>query len=70
MKMIKDISELKKGDNIIVKDSPSFVTLGFRSIRGDVFNVEPSKSHIIIRCKETENFEEMRLGVGVIFLID
>ena len=70
MRMIKDVTELKKGDSIIVKDNPSFVSLGFKSIRGDIFTIEPGKLHFTIRCKETDKLEQISLEEGVIFLID
>ncbi len=70
MRMIKDLSELKKGDTIILKDCASFKSLGFKSIRGEIFTIEPGMSHFILRCKETESFEQIRLEDGTIFLID
>lgn len=69
MKIIRDISELKKGDTIIVKGCPSFVSLGLKSISGDVFSLEPGKSNFTIRCKETDSFEKVSLEDGTIFLI-
>ena len=69
MKRVSDIRELKKGDTIIVKDCPSFMSLGFKSISGDIFTIEPGKPSFTIRCKETENFEQVSLEDGIIFLI-
>lgn len=69
MKMIKGISELKKGDTVIVKNCPAFESLGFTTIRGDIYNVEADKACFTIKCKETNQFESVNLEDGTIFLI-
>jgi hypothetical protein len=69
MKLISTISELKKGDTIIIKDCAGFESLGFKSVRGDIFNIEPGKLSFTIRCKETDSFEKISLEDGMIFLI-
>ena len=52
MKMIRSISELKKGDTIIAKDCPASTNLGLKSITGDVFALESGKPYFTIRCKD------------------
>ena len=70
MKMVKNISELKKGDTIIAKDCPASTSLGLKSITGDVFALESGKPNFSIRCKETNSIEKVSLEEGTIFLID
>jgi hypothetical protein len=69
MKMLNSISELKKGDTVIVKNCHTFESLGHKSISGDVFNIEAEKSCFTIKCRETEKFESINLKDGTIFLI-
>lgn len=69
MKLIKEISELKKGDTIIVKDQNNFSELGFASVSGDIFDIESGKSEFTIKCKETESIEKVSLDRAKIFLI-
>lgn len=70
MKMISDISELKKGDTVIVKDQAFFEALGFAKVFGDVFTIDLEKPTFIIKCKETESFEEINIETGTIFLLN
>lgn len=68
--MISSISELKKGDTIIVTDHASFEALGFARVFGDVFNIDYGKPNIIIKCKETDSFEKVSIENAKIFLIN
>lgn len=69
MKLISTISELRKGDTVIVKDQLRFEEMGLRSISGDVFDIEAEKQSFIIKCKETSSLEEISVKGGKIFLI-
>lgn len=69
MKMIHSISELKKGDTVIVKNSHNFEAKGYKSISGDIYEIEIDNPIFTIRCKETENIEKISLKDGIIFLI-
>jgi len=67
MKMISDIKELKKGDTVIVKNCSAFMSLGLKSISGDIFNIE--RGRVTIRCKETKSFENISMEDGIVFYI-
>ena len=69
MKMIKNISELKKGDTVIARDCRASTLYGLKSISGDIFNIEPEKENFTIKCIETNSIEEINLKDGAIFLI-
>ncbi len=69
MKLIQDISELKKGDSIIVKDHVFFSNLGFARVFGDVFFIEKGSPNFTIKCKETNSIEKVNVESGKIFLI-
>ena len=69
MKMIQSISELKKGDTVIIKNSHSFESIGLNSVSGDIFEIENDKPFFTIKCKETDKFEKISLKDGIIFLI-
>ena len=70
MKLINDISELKKGDNVIVKDYSRFEALGLGRISGFVFSLEEGKSNFTIKCTETDSIEEVNVESGKIFFIN
>ncbi|MDD4976554.1 MAG: hypothetical protein PHY93_19515 [Bacteriovorax sp.] len=70
MKMISDIAELKKGDTIIVKDYACFESLGYRKVFGEVFSIDLGNPNFIIKCKETDAFENVSIENGKIFLIN
>ena len=70
MKMICDITELKKGDTVIVKGHSWFENLGHQRVFGEVFNIENGETNFTIKCVETASIESVTLGNGKIFLIN
>lgn len=70
MKFINDISELKKGDTIIVKDNAGLCERGFSKVLGDILYIEKGKSNFVIKCKETNSLESINLDTGLIFLLN
>lgn len=69
MKIIRNITELKKGDTVIVKDYACFEALGFRSVSGNVFNIVQGMPNFTIKCNETGSIESVSVESGKIFLI-
>lgn len=69
MKLVTHISELKKGDTLIVKDNSAFHDRGLSKVFGDIFSIDKKKTLITIKCKETESLEIINIDNGVIFLI-
>lgn len=70
MKMIRDLTELKKGDTVIVKDNVFFETRGFSRVTGDVYSIDRANPKFTIKCNETASIEEVSLKSAKIFLIN
>jgi hypothetical protein len=70
MKLISDISELKKGDTVIVKDNAGLVARGFSKVLGDILLIEKGRLDFTLKCKETDSLESITLDTGLIFLIN
>lgn len=69
MKIIREISELKKNDMVIVKDNKSFNVLGYNKVIGCIFLIRDDKKGFSIKCKETGFIENIEFGDGDVFLI-
>lgn len=69
MKLVKEMSEFKKGDTIILKDYSLFEDKGFSRFFGDIFNIEKESTGFVIKCKETNSFEKVQFEKGKIFLV-
>ncbi|MBC7540178.1 MAG: hypothetical protein H7281_15240 [Bacteriovorax sp.] len=70
MKLINDITELKKGDTIIVKGNASLLARGFSKVLGDILLIEKGKLNFTLKCKETDSLESINLDTGLVFLIN
>lgn len=69
MKIINHISELKKGDTIIVKNARDFERRGLMKVTGDVFTIDFSRPQLTIKCNETASIEVVNIDSAKIFLI-
>lgn len=69
MKIINHISELKKGDTVIIKNARDFERRGLMKVTGDVFTIDFSRPKLTIKCNETASIEEVNVENVKIFLI-
>lgn len=69
MKIIRNLSELKKNDTIIIKNNKSFLILGYQKIIGTVFLIKDDNKKFSIKCKETGFIENIEFGDGDVFLL-
>jgi predicted transcriptional regulator len=69
MKFIENIQDLKKGDNIIVKDNSYLSSLGHVKVKGEVFSINEKENRISIKSLDLNSIDEIRIDDGKIFLV-
>lgn len=69
MKFVENIQDLKKGDNIIVKDNRYLSSQGFFKIKAEVFSIKVKENLITIKSLERDSIDEISLEDGKFFLV-
>lgn len=70
MKLVENIQDLKKGDNIIIKDNSYLSSQGYFKIKAEVFSINEKENHLIdIKSPERDSIDSISIDDRKIFFV-